>query len=64
MKEYTFHVTLLATLRISSNTALDAESDLRQFLSNARIYPDCPNKKVCVESIEIEGDVDMLDINT
>jgi hypothetical protein len=61
MKEFTFHATLLASIRVKAKTQAEAELKLRAALegsdANLGMLDDAP----IVVPIEIEGDLDLID---
>ena len=61
MREFLFHATLLASIRVKAETQAEAELKLREALSasdaNLGMLDDAP----IVVPVEIEGDLDLVE---
>ena len=60
MKEFTFQVTLIASIRVKAETTADAEHKLRQALAASDANLGMLDDEPIVVAIEIEGDLDLI----
>jgi hypothetical protein len=61
MTEYTFQVTLIASIRVKAETAADAEHKLREALAASDANLGMLDDEPIVVTVEIEGDLDLID---
>jgi hypothetical protein len=61
MTEYTFQVTLIASIRVKAVTTADAERKLRETLAASDANLGMLDNEPIIVTIEIEGDLDLID---
>ena len=61
MTEFTFQVTLIASIRVKAVTTADAEHKLREALAASHANLGMLDDKPIVATVEIEGDLDLID---
>ena len=61
MTEFTFQVTLIASIHVKAETRADAEHKLREALAASDANLGMLDDEPIVVAIEIEGDLDLID---
>jgi hypothetical protein len=61
MKEFTFQVTLIASIRVKAETSAQAEHKLRQELAATDANLGMLDDEPIVVTVEIEGNLDLID---
>ena len=61
MTEFTFQVTLIASIRVKAATTADAEHKLREALAASDANLGMLDGRPIVATIEIEGDLELID---
>jgi len=61
MMEFTFQVTLIASIRVKAKTRAQAEHKLREALAASDANLGMLDEKPIVVTVEIEGDLDLID---